>query len=201
MSEHEQELDATLARAITELRREPPARPDAVARAVEAARAASTVPEALAPASMARRRRRRTILAVAGIAAAACVAGYAARGMLEPGERAAPAAAGSASNGLVVQAANAGDDPAHLTWQFVFQSSRAHRVSLIGDFNGWDPTAAPLTRAAGSGLWSVTLPLTPGRHTYAFLVDDSSFVLDPRAPATRDADLGSKESVVIVGRP
>ncbi len=150
---------------------------------------------------MVRRRRRRTILAVAGIAAAACVAGYAARGILQPGERSVPAAAGSASNGLVVQAANAGDNPALLTWQFVFQSSRAHRVSLIGDFNGWDPTAAPLTRAAGSGLWSVTLPLTPGRHTYAFLVDDSSFVLDPRAPATRDADLGSKESVIIVGRP
>ena len=201
MSEHEHETDATLARAIAELRREPPVRPDAVDRVVAAARAASAAPDEFPAARSVRRRRRRTILAVAGIAAAACVAGYAARGILQPAERSVPAAAGATSNGLVMQATNGGDTPALLTWQFVFQNSRAHRVSVIGDFNGWDPTAAPLSRAAGSGLWSVTLPLTPGRHTYAFLVDDSSFVLDPRAPATRDADLGSKESVIIVGRP
>jgi hypothetical protein len=41
----------------------------------------------------------------------------------------------------------------------------------------------------------------PGRHVYAFMVDDSLLVLDPRAPKSRDPDLGAEGSIRIVGRP
>ncbi|MDQ6634273.1 MAG: glycoside hydrolase family 13, partial [Gemmatimonadota bacterium] len=71
----------------------------------------------------------------------------------------------------------------------------------VGDFTGWDPDSAEMMRDAASGLWSVTLPLTPGRHVYAFLLDDTLWVRDPRAPAAPDADFGRPGSVLLVGRP
>jgi hypothetical protein len=58
-----------------------------------------------------------------------------------------------------------------------------------------------MARAADGDLWSVTVPIVPGRHMYAFMVNDSAFVLDPREPTGRDADLGVKASVIIVSRP
>ena len=58
-----------------------------------------------------------------------------------------------------------------------------------------------MTRSSDGALWSVIVPILPGRHMYGFMVDDSLFVLDPRAPKARDPDLGTAGSVVIVGRP
>jgi 1,4-alpha-glucan branching enzyme len=85
--------------------------------------------------------------------------------------------------------------------QLVFRAPTASRVSVVGDFSGWDPRQAVMTRDSGSGLWSVTLRLAPGRHVYAFLVDDSVWVRDPRAPAAPDADFGRPGSVLLVGQP
>jgi 1,4-alpha-glucan branching enzyme len=85
--------------------------------------------------------------------------------------------------------------------QFVLDAPRAARVALVGAFNGWNAAATPLARVSSSGLWTVTVPLTPGRHTYAFMVDDSAWTLDPRAPAAQDADFGTPSSVVLVGTP
>jgi hypothetical protein len=85
--------------------------------------------------------------------------------------------------------------------QLVFRAPNARRVSVVGDFTGWDPQKVVMTRDSGSGLWSVALALTPGRHVYAFLVDDSLWTRDPRAPAAPDADFGRPGSVLLVGRP
>jgi 1,4-alpha-glucan branching enzyme len=97
--------------------------------------------------------------------------------------------------------ASSSADALPVTKQFVFHSRTARSVSLVGDFNRWNPDNARLTRAADGDLWSVTLPILPGRHLYAFMVDDSVFTLDPREPAGRDADLGVDASVIIVGKP
>ena len=85
--------------------------------------------------------------------------------------------------------------------QLVFRAPAASRVRVVGDFNAWDGDRAPMTRDAASGLWSVTLSLRPGRHVYAFVVDDTVWVRDPRAPAAPDADFGRPGSVLLVGRP
>jgi hypothetical protein len=85
--------------------------------------------------------------------------------------------------------------------QLVFHAPAAKRVSVVGDFTGWDASRAVMTRDSGSGLWSVSLALRPGRHVYAFLVDDSMWVRDPRAPRAPDADFGRPGSVLLVGRP
>lgn len=90
---------------------------------------------------------------------------------------------------------------APIATQFVLDAPDAARVSLVGAFNSWDGEASPLVRDPATGLWTVTVPLIPGRHVYAFLLNDSTLTLDPRAPETRDPDLGTPGSVILVGTP
>lgn len=81
--------------------------------------------------------------------------------------------------------------------KFVFIAPQAGQVSVVGDFNGWDATKTPMVRAANSGLWTVALPLTAGRHVYAYVVD-GSWSADPSAPLAPDDGFGHANSVMIV---
>jgi hypothetical protein len=83
--------------------------------------------------------------------------------------------------------------------RFVLVAPRASTVTLVGDFNGWSRTATPLRRTGGA-LWSVDLPLSPGRHTYAFVVD-GVLIADPNALDSADDDFGVRSSVVLVSDP
>jgi hypothetical protein len=58
-----------------------------------------------------------------------------------------------------------------------------------------------MVRDPATGIWSQTLALRPGRHVYAFVVDDSVWMRDPRTPAAPDVDFGRPGSVLLVGRP
>lgn len=82
--------------------------------------------------------------------------------------------------------------------QFVFLAPAAASVSLVGDFNDWRAGATPLRRTGPNGIWSVELTLEPGRHAYAFLVDDV-WMPDAFAPRAPDTEFGSPTSVVVVG--
>ena len=114
----------------------------------------------------------------------------------EPAVPSVTAAATASSTSLAASAADASLMPV----QLVFHAPAAARVSVVGDFTGWEPTTE-MTRDPASGLWSVSLRVPVGRHVYAFLVDDSLLVRDPRAPAAPDADFGRPGSVMLVGRP
>jgi hypothetical protein len=143
----------------------------------------------------------------AGLAAAAALAAFVVRTAAtreRAGASSAPAVAAAPAvvAGATVLAAHGPlDASARQPVQFVFRAPLATRVSVVGDFTGWNPDSAVMTRDPASGLWSVTVPLTPGRHVYAFLLDDSLWVRDPRAPAAPDADFGRPGSVLLVGRP
>ncbi len=69
--------------------------------------------------------------------------------------------------------------------RFTYYDPTAQQVYLAGDFNNWDPTALPMERDE-TGLWSVTLRLSPGRHEYKFVVD-GQWVADPANPITAGA--------------
>ena len=97
--------------------------------------------------------------------------------------------------------ASTGAETAPQQVQLVLRAPDASRVRVVGDFNGWDQAQAPMTRDPVSRLWSTTLSLRPGRHVYAFVVDDTIWMRDPRAPAAKDADFGRPGSVLLVGRP
>jgi hypothetical protein len=76
--------------------------------------------------------------------------------------------------------------------------SAARAVALVGDFNGWDTDATPMVRGDGAGrTWSARVPLEPGRHEYAFVVDGQRWVVDPLAPQVSDAGFGPTNAVVV----
>jgi len=73
----------------------------------------------------------------------------------------------------------------------------AREVSLVGDFNGWDTEATPMVREESGRTWSARVPLEPGRHEYAFVVDGRRWVVDPLAPQVPDAGFGPTNAVVV----
>ena len=82
--------------------------------------------------------------------------------------------------------------------QFVLVAPGAQTVVLVGDFNDWQAGATPLRAVASGRVWTVEVPLTTGRHRYAFVVDDESWVPDPSAPRAPGDDFGTPSSVVTV---
>jgi 1,4-alpha-glucan branching enzyme len=122
------------------------------------------------------------------VASAPNAVGIAARG---------PNGAGAGAPVLPAAAAAAALDEAPRPVTFTLRAPGARRVALVGDFNRWDPAATPL--AGRAGAWSVEVPLAPGRHAYAFVVDGGRWTLDPAAPSERDPDFGRARSVVVVG--
>jgi|SRR5688572_14060274 len=83
------------------------------------------------------------------------------------------------------------------TIKFVLLAPQAARVSVVGDFNGWDLAATPARRQP-DGTWAAFVNLAPGRHVYSFVLDGSHFVNDPAAPIAPDDGFGQKNSVVVV---
>lgn len=84
--------------------------------------------------------------------------------------------------------------------RFVFVDPGAARVELVGDFNEWSKGSTELTRSGAPGVWAVSVPLSPGRHEYAFIINGSRWVADPLAVKSSD-DFGTESSVIRVGTP
>jgi 1,4-alpha-glucan branching enzyme len=53
---------------------------------------------------------------------------------------------------------------------FSFESMDAKNVTLMGDFNNWNPKTHPM-KSDGKGAWKKTVMLFPDRYEYRFLVD------------------------------
>jgi 1,4-alpha-glucan branching enzyme len=81
--------------------------------------------------------------------------------------------------------------------RFVLVSEDAQRVSLVGDFNGWNAATLPLQRGPDGRSWTIEVRLPPGRYAYAFSVD-GRLVADPSAPRSADEDFGVPTSVALV---
>jgi hypothetical protein len=82
--------------------------------------------------------------------------------------------------------------------QFVFVVHAAREVSLVGDFNDWDASVTRLSRGEG-GVWSVVVPLKPGRFAYSYVVDGVAWYADPEAHVMSN-DFGRPSSIVHVER-
>ena len=210
MADHDDEL---LNRAIDELRTLPPLDRNAVSRIVTAAARAREMGPAEEDDLEAPRRERGRLFrmpAVASIAAAAAIIGFVAgsyqrrdvggESLTSPAASSQVAAQSESATPPVTAVAADASPLAPIPTPFVFESSTAQRVSLVGDFNSWDDQAAVLQRVPGTSRWSTTLRLIPGRHVYAFMVD-GKLQVDPSAPKAVDRELGVETSVVIVGKP
>jgi hypothetical protein len=82
--------------------------------------------------------------------------------------------------------------------QFVISAPGASRVAVVGDFNDWDAEATPM-KSRGEGAWTAAIPLAPGRHVYAFVVDGDRWLPDPSAPLAPEDGFGTQNSVIVVG--
>jgi hypothetical protein len=72
--------------------------------------------------------------------------------------------------------------------RLIFDDPEARRVAVVGDFNGWTPSATPLHRDAATRRWSAVIALHDGDHRYAFVVDGARWVPDPSVIPVRDGD-------------
>ena len=82
--------------------------------------------------------------------------------------------------------------------RFVFVDSHARSVEIVGDFNEWTKGANTLKLSGAPGVWSASIPLSPGRHEYAFIINGTRWVADPLAVKSSD-DFGTESSVIRVG--
>lgn len=89
------------------------------------------------------------------------------------------------------------DPDATVLVRLVLLDPDARSVAVAGDFNGWDPTSAPLERTEG-GFWTAMLPLETGRYHYMFFVDGQRWVPDPFAVETSLDGFGAQNSVLDV---
>ena len=74
----------------------------------------------------------------------------------------------------------------------------ASSVSVVGDFNGWNPTANPMAPEGQSGYWSTDVPGATVGQGYKFYIpsNPNAFRIDPYASSIRQASDGSIESLI-----
>lgn len=82
------------------------------------------------------------------------------------------------------------------TTSFVCNALQAQSVSLVGDFNQWNPASHPMKQTPDHA-WLLMVELKHGHHRYAFLVD-GQLTLDPRAQGITRNDKGERVSLVPV---
>ena len=71
-------------------------------------------------------------------------------------------------------------------------------VSVVGDFNGWDPLATPL-RKRSNGTRSATVELpTGGSYRFKYLADGGSWFCDPDADSVAEHEIAAADSLLVV---
>ncbi|MCX8107892.1 MAG: isoamylase early set domain-containing protein [Verrucomicrobiae bacterium] len=79
---------------------------------------------------------------------------------------------------------------------FFFVAPHAKKVTLVGEFNDWDPESHPMQRRP-DGSWSIQVQLHHGHHLYKFMVDGQP-ALDPRAAGVVRTEQHGRVSVIAV---
>jgi 1,4-alpha-glucan branching enzyme len=79
---------------------------------------------------------------------------------------------------------------------FICNAPQAQSVSLVGDFNQWNPMSHHMKQMPDRS-WLLMVELKHGHHRYAFLVD-GTLTLDPRAQGITRNDKGERVSLVPV---
>jgi hypothetical protein len=79
---------------------------------------------------------------------------------------------------------------------FRLRAPEAVAVSLVADFNGWDPKANPLI-GVGDGWWEGKFALPEGSFQYAYWVD-GELLTPPDADVTVDDGFGGQNGMLYV---
>jgi hypothetical protein len=84
--------------------------------------------------------------------------------------------------------------------RLMFDAPSARQVAVAGDVVPAGAGAAQLARDPGGSRWSITLALRDGEHRYAFVVDETRWVPDPRTDRVVRGDDGRLYSLLNVAR-
>lgn len=96
-----------------------------------------------------------------------------------------PGQAGRSGGIPVRMAANTAGRTPLVYVQFRVEAEGARQVAIAGTFTGWKPQN--LLRETEPGVWTALVPLRPGVHDYAFVVDGEEWRPDPNAPQVEDS--------------
>jgi hypothetical protein len=81
--------------------------------------------------------------------------------------------------------------------RLMLEAPNAREVSVVGDWNGWDPAADRLTDRDGDGIWEIEIRLQRGgEHQYQFLIDREQWVADPEARLRVEDGFGGFNSIL-----
>ena len=81
---------------------------------------------------------------------------------------------------------------------FALVAPRASQVTVVGDFNGWDPAATPMRKLSTGATWTAAIAVPEGRYAYAFVIDGRTWMPDPTAPLAPGDGFGHESSVLVV---
>ncbi|MFH2044706.1 MAG: glycogen-binding domain-containing protein [Pseudomonadota bacterium] len=84
------------------------------------------------------------------------------------------------------------------TVNFILDYPSATTVAIIGSFNHWQPEHYHMQKNPTDGTWQLSVKMQPGRHTYAFVVDDNKIIADPRALWEQDDGFGTRNSILTI---
>lgn len=74
----------------------------------------------------------------------------------------------------------------------------AQKVHVVGEFNGWSPSATPMKRSK-NGVFKVSMDLQQGReYQFRYLFDDQRWDNDPHADKSVDTPYDDASNSVIV---
>ena len=76
---------------------------------------------------------------------------------------------------------------------FRFKAATAGSVLLVGDSTHWQQRGIPLQKA-NDGIWTASVELPPGKHTYRFTVD-GEWRDDPECTLRIPNPFGSQDMV------
>lgn len=86
------------------------------------------------------------------------------------------------------------------TFTYDPHGQQLHSVHVAGDFNHWPQTIAAgglaLTYDTTSGLWTGTFAIGEGAHQYKLVLDEQTWIVDPRAPATQSDGYGGQNGLL-----
>ena len=72
---------------------------------------------------------------------------------------------------------------------FAVWAPHAAQVSLVGDFNGWNPDANPMSVLADSGIWEIFIPGMSVGELYKYAITTKMCIRDSSQSNSRPVAL------------
>lgn len=89
-----------------------------------------------------------------------------------------------------------GSKPSTKEIRFSFEAVEAKKVSLVGEFNNWNPEADPMEKK-DDGTWTTTKKLPAGNLEYKFWID-GEWMPDPQNLRSCPNCFGTQNNIVKV---